>query len=447
MLVFCTNPSVTRGQDCLRKRPATLTRRSALATGAATAATAFFGPLRSSSYPAHAGERPLRLGLTVDLEGVYRSEGISEERGIKMAVAEANAGGGVLGRPVETVTISTQSDAKFAAPAAEELIGEERVAFMLGGINSAVAKILSEVAQANGVIYMNTNSSAPSESGKNCHRTKFVWDASGAIFGNAIVRHAMRWLGKDWFLLASDYSWGIETAEAIRRLVKANNGRIIGEKYVPLGTTEFRPIVRDITNHDPNVVFTAISAVDLEYLRHQIADSDLVGLRPAWIASQQDWPEISRTGAKSTFGLFPTTWYHKLDLPGVADFVQRYRAAYPGASIPVPGNVFYNAYMATRELLRVIEELGTTNNIAIIKALEGRRMPARDRMQHEDAWIDPTGHRVQQTVYIATRNPSPADDTDLFSIISHQRPGEIASPDTTQTCALEPFDSIPSFDP
>ena len=66
--------------------------------------------------------------------------------------------------------------------------------------------------------------------------------------------------------------------------------------------------------------------------------------------------------------MFGTTWYHKLPLPGVAEFVKRWQTAYPQSPIPVPGNVSYNGYMATRELLRAIERAGSTNNLAVIKA-------------------------------------------------------------------------------
>src|SRR5690606_30217816 len=120
--------------------------------------------------------------------------------------------------------------------------------------------------------------------------------------------------------------------------------------------------------------------------------------------------------------VFGTTWYHKLQLPGVEDFVKRWQTAYPQSPIPVPGNVSYNGYMATRELLRAIERAGTTNNIAIIKQLEGHKMPAADRMQHFDAYIDPVTHQVQQTIYLARRNPKPTDKTDLFEILSWTKP-------------------------
>jgi branched-chain amino acid transport system substrate-binding protein len=80
----------------------------------------------------------------------------------------------------------------------------------------------------------------------------------------------------------------------------------------------------------------------------------------------------------------------------------------------VPGNVSYNGYMATRELLRAIERAGSTNNLKVIKALEGHKMPAADRMQHFDAYIDAATHQVQQTIYLARRNAKPKDKSDLF---------------------------------
>ena len=71
-------------------------------------------------------------------------------------------------------------------------------------------------------------------------------------------------------------------------------------------------------------------------------------------------------------------------------------------AIKVPGNVYYNGYMATRELLRAVERAGTTNNIKVIKELEGLKVSARDRMQDFDAYMNPATHQLQQTIYMAT---------------------------------------------
>ena len=113
--------------------------------------------------------------------------------------------------------------------------------------------------------------------------------------------------------------------------------------------------------------------------------------------------------------------------------------------IRVPGNVYYNGYVATRELLRCVEEAGTTNSIAVIKKLEGRKMSARDRMQQYDAWIDADTHQVQQTIYMATYNDKPVEKDDLFRILTSATPQEVMDPDAPKTCKLESYDATPSY--
>jgi branched-chain amino acid transport system substrate-binding protein len=113
----------------------------------------------------------------------------------------------------------------------------------------------------------------------------------------------------------------------------------------------------------------------------------------------------------------------------------------------VPGNVSYNGYVSTRELFRAIERAGSTNNAAVIKQLEGHKMPAADRMQHFDAYIDPVTHQVQQTIYLARRNAKPKDETDLFEIISWTKPETALDDDAPKKCKLKPIAEIPSFEP
>jgi len=143
--------------------------------------------------------------------------------------------------------------------------------------------------------------------------------------------------------------------------------------------------------------------------------------------------------------VFGTTWYYRLDLPGVKEFVAAYQKQYPGMAIKVPGNVYHNAYMSTRELLRCVEEAGTTQNLAVIRKLEGRRMSARDRLQHYDAWMDPNTHQCQQTIYMATYNDRPAEKDDIFKILAQVEPKEVQDPESAGACKLESYDATPSY--
>ncbi len=424
----------------------TISRRGLLkSTGATAGLAAFFGPWRHNRVYAAATDKPIKIGITSDASGQYANSGASDRRGMAMAIAEFNERGGVLGRNVETIHLDTETTPATGSRVAERLITREECAFMIGAVSSGVANAISQVAQKYGTVFLNTNSSSPTESGKNCHRVKFVWDGNGANFAKAAVQNTINAVGKKWLLVTNDYVWGHNTSAATRKLVEAYGGEIIDEILVPQGTRDFSSTLLSVQQAKPQVVAAAVGGDDQKALRQQVAQLGM-GESPAWINNQQDWPDVYGLPLDNLFGVFGTTWYYKLDLPGVAEFVQRYQAMYPDTRMRVPGNVFYNGYMATRELLSAVERAGTTNNIAVIKQLEGLKMSAADRMQHHDAWIDPNTHQVQQSVYLATANTGSSDPDDLFKVLSSSDPESVKDEGAAAACNLESYADTPTYE-
>lgn len=423
-----------------------LTRRTLLGTAAAAGgAAAFFGPWTHTRVHAAGTDKPIRIGITSDASGQYANSGASDRRGMLMAIAEANEKGGVLGRKIEHQHIDTETTAATGSRVAERLITREDCGFLVGAVSSGVANAISQVAQRYGVIYLNTNSSSPTESGENCHRVKFVWDGNGANFAQAAVKNSIDAYGGKVLLLINDYVWGHDTARATRALVERYDGEIVDEILIPQGTRDFSAALLKIQQAKPDIVAAAVGGDDQIALRQQVAQLGM-GQSMAWINNQQDWPDVYGLPLDNLFGVFGTTWYYGLDLPGVKEFVAKYQAMYPDTSMRVPGNVFYNGYMATRELLAAIERAGSTNNIAVIKELEGHVMSAKDRMQHDDAVIDPNTHQVQQTIYLATANDAPKDKEDMFKILTQSPPEDVRDASAEKACNLESYADTPSFD-
>jgi branched-chain amino acid transport system substrate-binding protein len=426
----------------------TTTRRGLLKGSAMTAALAgtavIFGPWRHNHVYAQGQKKPVKIGFTCDASGQYGNSGQDDLRGAKLAIDEFNAKGGVLGRKIEWITADTETTPATGSRVAERFITRDECGFLIGAVHSGVANAITQVAAKYGTIYLNTNSSAPSEAGENCSRVKFVWDGNGTNFSKAAVSNAVQGIGKNWLLLTNDYVWGHTTSAATQKQVEAAGGKIIDNLLVPQNTRDFTSYLLKIQQSKPDVVATAIGGDDIKALRTQVAQLKLDG-KPAWINNQQDWPDV--WGApESLFGVFGTTWYHKLKLPGVEEFVKRWQAANKGGPIPVPGNVTYNGYVATRELLRSIERAGTTNNIAVIKQLENMKSSAGDRMQHFDAFMDPVTHQVQQTIYLARRNPKPSDDTDYYEIVSWSDPKSTLDDAAPAKCKLVPYEQVPTFE-
>ena len=364
---------------------------------------------------------------------------------MQMAISEFNDRGGVLGRRIETVHIDTETTPATGSRVAERLITRHECAFLIGAVSSGVANAISQVAQKYGTVYLNTNSSSPTESGKNCHRVKFVWDGNGTNFAQAAVKNALNAYGTQWMLMTNDYVWGHNTSAATRRLVEQYGGEIVDEILVPQGTRDFSSMLLKVQQSSPQVVAAAVGGDDQKAMRQQVAQLGL-GESMAWINNQQDWPDVYGLPLDNLFGVFGTTWYWKLDLPGVAEFVQRYQAAYPDTRMRVPGNVFYNGYMATRELLSAVERAGSTNNRKVIQELESLKVSARDRMQHHDAYMNANTHQMQQTVYLATANDGTEDPDDMFRILSESGPEEIRDAGADAACRMESLEDTPTYE-
>jgi branched-chain amino acid transport system substrate-binding protein len=392
------------------------------------------------------GKAPILIGITADASGQYANSGDSDKRGVIMAIEEFNAKGGVLGRPIKYVHMDTETTPATGSRIAERMIKQDKVAFIVGGVSSGVANAISQVAQKYGVIYLNTNSSSPSEAGENCHRVKFVWDGNGSNFTRASTKGAIETFGKKWLLITNDYVWGHDTAKATKKLVKEAGGEIMDEILVPQGTRDFSAILLKLQQRAPNVVAAAVGGDDLKALRTQVSQMKL-GEKYAWINNQQDWPDIYGLPRTDLFGVFGTTWYQGLDLPGVKEFNAKYTKANADAKIKSPGNVFYNGYWATRSLLEAIERTKTTKNHALIKELEGLKISAKDRMQHHDAFMNPNTHQLQQTIYLATANLDSQNPDELFKILSNTDPSSVVDKDADAKCKLEPLESTPVYEP
>ncbi len=414
------------------------------AAAATVAMMPFMGPWKHNHVYANSSDKPIRIGLVHSATGQYGVSGAAEKRGTVMAIEEANSRGGVLGRNIEYVWADTQTQPHKAMKVARGFINDNEVSFLAGAVHSNVARAVTEVAQEFGCIYLNTNSSAPSQSASDCHRVKFVFDANGQNFALAAADYVSNHHGRDWLLLINDYSWGHQTAAAIRKTAALYGVNIVDEILVPVGTRNYVSILKKISRINPDVVATAIGGDDYIPLRAQAVDLGM-HRNPAWLNNQQDWPDHFAINQASLFGVFGTTWYHGLKLPGVADFLQRYQQRWPDSQIDVPGNVFYNGYMAMKTLLDSVEQAGSTNNIAVIKQLEQAHLSAHDRMQHYDAYMDPRSHHLQQTVYIASNNDKPKLKRDYYKILSALHPKDIAD-DNEKTCQLESYADTPTYE-
>ncbi|MGE5477610.1 MAG: ABC transporter substrate-binding protein [Bacteroidales bacterium] len=402
------------------------------------------GPAAVAAGAPDAAKPPILIAHVAPTSGRFALHAESDRRGTEMAIDEFNRKGGVLGREVVLISRDPTSDPARAAQVAEELITATRVGFMVGAINSGVAASMSAVCQKHGVIFINTNSSSPSEAVEAAHRTKFVFDANAANYNRSLLRFALnKQKTKRVLLVTEDDVWGRSSAAASRPYIAEYGGTVVGEVLAPETMPDPAAVLAQIAAIPADVVAVNISGENQIKLFAQIAPE--IFARQSWVVGEVDWEELYPAPGTPR-PLFGTTWAWNLKTAGTADFVARYRARYGNTTLDYPGDVAHAAYLATKTLLAAIEQAQTTDNHEVIRRLETYRASAAERMQHDGAFMDPRSHHLQQTTYIATWHPR-ADHPEQGIEILGQIPPDQARYEKEQDTRLESFADTPRYAP
>ncbi|MDR3369630.1 ABC transporter substrate-binding protein [Rhodoferax sp.] len=387
---------------------------------------------------------PIVIAHVAPTTGRFSLHSEADRRGVEMAIDEFNARGGVLGREIVLISRDPTLDPGNAATVANELITKTRIGFMVGAISSGVAASMSAVCQKYGVIFINTNSSAPSEAVENAHRTKFVFDANAANYNRTLLKYALSsHTSKRVVLLTEDDEWGRSSAAASNPYIAEYGGAVVGEVMAPETLPDPTGIIKQVSALKPDVVAVNISGDNQIKLFAQVAPEMLK--KQSWVVGEVDWEDLYPAPGTPR-PLFGMTWAWTLKTPGTAEFVARYRKRYGHTRLDFPGHVTHAAYLATKALLNAIERVGTTDNHAVIEELERYKASAAERMQDSAAFMDPISHHLQQSTYIATWHPR-SDHPELgLEILGQLSPDQVRYTKERST-RLESLADTPHYAP
>lgn len=138
------------------------------------------------------GGEPVKLGLVAAITGPSALSGEAITRGLEVAIDEINARGGVMGgRPIELVTRDDESTPAKGVAAARELIEQEDVAVVIGGLDSPVSLAMLEVIHELETPYMGVWAAATGIT-RNDYEPNYAFrvSANDNIVDNFLMRYA-----------------------------------------------------------------------------------------------------------------------------------------------------------------------------------------------------------------------------------------------------------------
>ena len=222
-------------------------RRQLLGSAAALAGAS------ALSAPAFAAD-PIKVGSLHDLSGGLDIYGKPMVDVFTFAIEEANAAGGLLGRPLQLINYDTQSSMQLYTQFAQQAALKDKVAVVHGGITSASREVIRPVLDKFKTLYFyNTQ-----YEGGVCDRNQFDTGVTPAQTVEKLVPYAMKKWGKKVYVVAADYNYGQITSQWVKKYTTDNGGEVLSIEYFPLDVTNFSSTISKIQAAKPDFVWSAL---------------------------------------------------------------------------------------------------------------------------------------------------------------------------------------------
>jgi ABC-type branched-subunit amino acid transport system substrate-binding protein len=339
----------------------------------------------------------IKVGVIADQTGPLSFVGIANANVAKMVIGDINTRGGLLGRPVDLHLKDGATDDGAAAAAATELVVDDHVDVVVGGIYSSTRQAIKGPAVVEGkTLYIYPEQYEGQESDP----LIFCTGPVPAQQVDPFLPWMMRETGaKRFFLPSADYVWPHVMNARIREVVAANGGTIVGEEYFPLDHMDYGAIVQRIVSSGADAVFNTIVPPGVTPFFQELHDSGFSRRGGHLVCTYFDENFLNMVPAEHVEGLYGCLdYYQAVADPFSRKLLKQYDALYPGDAAFTGGSGCSGLYRGLRLWAAAVTEAGSLHQDDVIAALdhatlaEGPGGPAA---------MVPGQHHLRMNMYIA----------------------------------------------
>jgi branched-chain amino acid transport system substrate-binding protein len=313
---------------------------------------------------AHAADT-VKIGLIQPLTGSVAYNGIADVNGAKLAVAQRNAKGGVLGKQVELIVEDGQCQPAKSVNAAEKLIQKDQVPVISGAFCSSATIAVMSVAEKYKIPLLSGVSSKTdlTERGNTWFFRTAETDALMAhAFAEILVKNLKL---KTIAYIGVNDDWGRGGVDEFSRQIESMGGKTVLKEYFDHGTTDFYTLLTRVRAARPDGIFVAAETQDGSIVVKQMKElgltSKVFGVG-SWATA--DFVKLTGDAAEGIHAAVP--YAATLDTPANKAFVADYKAAYKEA----PGKYSAAGYNALNIIMDGIQRAGAADPAKIREALE-----------------------------------------------------------------------------
>lgn len=339
--------------------------------------------------PSRRSSESVDIALVIPLGGSAGMFGPSCELCAQLAVEEVNAGGGMLGREVRLTLVDGSRSPRQVAGEVDGLVRSGTVNAVMGWHLSAVRQVLGPRLAAR-VPYVYT---PLYEGGERAPGVYLAGETPAAQ-----LAPSLRWLSRElglrrWAVVGNDYVWPRVSAAAARRYLRSSGAQLVEEVFVPLGTSDFDPVLGKLERCGCDGVLLLLVGQDAVEFNRQFAGAGLD--RMTRLSPLMEENMLLATGAENTRGLWAAAGYFEC-LPTAAslDFNARFVRRF-GLQAPTLNSIGQSCYQGMSLLADLARRAGcldvpALDAVASSVTFEGARGRVRMRGRH-----------LQQDIYLA----------------------------------------------
>lgn len=294
---------------------------------------------------------PIKVGHYASLTGKDAAFGVATGKGVRLAIEEINAKGGVLGRKLEYLVEDIQSKQGESATAVKKLISRDKVAVVIGANSSANSLEAAPICQNAKIPMMAISSTNPAvtEKGDHIFRICFIDPFQGAVL--AKFAYTTLKARRVALLTSVNSPYSVGLSGVLKERFTALGGAIVAEQKHAEGDKDFRAQLTAIRAAKPDVIaatgFYSEAALICKQARTLGLDIPIIG-GDGWEA-----PQLAELGGKAVENTYYCTYFSAdNDSPEVQAFVQRYKARWNGESPEGVSALGYDAMLLIADAMK-----------------------------------------------------------------------------------------------
>jgi branched-chain amino acid transport system substrate-binding protein len=297
-----------------------------------------------------------RVGVLFSQTGVTSTIERTQLNATLLAIDEINAGGGVLGRPVEPVIYDPGSDPKKFRGFAERLFQVDRIRLLFGCYMSSTRKAVLPVVEGHRGLLFYPTLYEGFEYSRNCIYTGAAPNQNSI----QLARFLLSTYGNRFLLVGSNYVYPYESNRLMADFVVQSKGKVLDEIYVPLQATQndFDKVIARIKKTSPEVIFSTVVGTGTAafYSAYRAAGFDPARMPIASLSTSE--AEVAEMGAEVAEGhITAAPFFETLSSPPARRFVSRFKEKY-GDEAPVTAGA-EAAYFQVHLAMRAIAKCGS----------------------------------------------------------------------------------------